>query len=177
MLVTAAGLSAAQGQDSAGQEAGSTGQSNQLLITHALGMAIEGSELQMTIHQAAVQGTAGRSDHAISGSGRAGVNGADARNAAPGRAARSVSENGQGCQIKLEQQVRKSFESSHELMTASDRLLRGGAEARGDRAWTSRLHAVANVYANSLFSIAKETWRGGGLEAGRPVNRRRGPSR
>ena len=73
-----------------------------------------------------------------------------------------MSENGQGCQIQLEQQVRKSFKNSQELMIASDRLLRGESEARGERAGTSRLYAVANRYASSLNSIAREN----GDEAG-----------
>src|SRR5580658_1964078 len=122
LAATAVGLSTArgQGQDSASKSGSSTGQSNQLLITHALGMAIEGSELQLTIHQACSAGTAGTGDHAISGSGGAGVNASAAKNVAPGAAARSVSEDGRGCQIQLEHQVRKSFENSHELMTASE---------------------------------------------------------
>jgi hypothetical protein len=170
LAATAVGLSTArgQGQDSASKSGGSTGQSNQLLITHALGMAIEGSELQLTIHQACSAGAAGTGDHAISGSGSAGVNASAATNVAPGAAARSVSEDGRGCQIQLEHQVRKSFENSHELMTASERLIRGETEARGDRAGASQLHAVANVYANSLNSIARECgWDAGSKPADR----------
>ncbi len=168
-LATAAGLSAARGQDSAGQEAGSTGQSNQLLITHALGMAIEGSELQLSIHQASCAGAAQKSDRAITGSIGAGANSASAANAASGGSATPVSENGRGCQIELEQQVRKSFETSHELMKASDRQLGGETAARGDRAKAARLHAVATLYANSLFSIAKET--NGSEASSKPADR------
>jgi hypothetical protein len=170
-IATAAGLSAARGQgrDSADQRAGSTGQCTQLLITHALDMAIEGSSLQLTSQQAHQKGAAGTSDHAISGTRRTSVNGADARDAARSGTASTTSDNGQSCQIQLEQHVRKSFESSHELMTASNLLLRKGAEARGDEAKASRLYDAANSYATSLFSIARETY---GWEAGsKPADR------
>jgi hypothetical protein len=120
-------------------------------------MAIEGSALQLTSHQAQHKGVAGNNDRAISGKARAGVNGALARDAASSETAQTGSENGQSCQIQLEQQVRKSFESSHELMATSNRLVRGGAEGRAEQSSSSRLYAAANLYANSLFSIAKET--------------------
>jgi hypothetical protein len=66
--------------------------------------------------------------------------------------------------IQLQEHARKSFENSLELMTASNRLVRAGSEAHGDQAKSSRLYAAANLYANSLYSIAGETF---GREAGR----------
>jgi hypothetical protein len=170
-IATVAGLSAARGQgrDSAGQEAGSTGQSTQLLIAHALDMAIDGSTLQWTTQQAHQKGVVGTSDHAISGKGRTQVNGTDARDAAPRETARTGSENGESCQIQLQQHVRKSFESSRELMTTSNRLLRAGTEGRGDQSSSSRFFAAANVYANSLVSIASET--NGGEASSKPADR------
>jgi hypothetical protein len=169
-IATAAGLSAARGQgrDSAGQSNGSTGQSTQLLITHALDMAIEGSALQLTTQQACGTCTAGKSDHATSGTGVSGVNAAGATTASGGTA-RTTSENAENCQIQIQQHARKSFESSHELMATSNRLLRGGSEGRAAQASSSRLYAAANLYASSLFSIARET---GGWEAGwKPADR------
>jgi hypothetical protein len=170
-IATVAGLSAARGQgrDSTGQEAGSTGQSTQLLIAHALDMAIEGSTLQWTTHQAHQNSVVGTSDHAISGKGRARVNGTDVRDAANGETARTGSEKGESCQIQLQQHVRKSFESSRELMTTGNRLLRAGAEGRGEQASASRFYAAANVYANSLISIASEN--NGGEAGSKPADR------
>jgi len=171
-IATVAGLSNAmgQGRDSAGQGAGSTGQSTQLLIAHALDMAIEGTTMQLTIHQACGACAAEKSDQATSGTGVSRVNAAGTA-AASGGTARTKTENGETCQIQLQQHVRKSFECSHELMTTSNRLVRGGAEGRGEQASSSRLYAAANLYSSSLFSIAKAT---GGWEAGwKPADRSR----
>jgi hypothetical protein len=91
--------------------------------------------------------------------------------AASGGTARTKSENGKSCQIQLQQHARKSFESSHELMTTSNGLVRGEAPGRGEQASSSQLYAAANTYASSLFSIARET---GGWEAGwKPADRSR----
>jgi hypothetical protein len=155
-VATALGLSSALGQDSARGSGDSSGQGNQLLITHALDMAIEGSELQLTIHQVCCADAAESGDRANSGSSDASVSASATANAVPVATARRARENGQGCQIQLEQQARKSFKNSQELLIASDRLLRGESEAHGDHAGTSRLYAVANRYASSLNSIARE---------------------
>jgi hypothetical protein len=171
LVATSAGLSAArgQGQNSAGQQAGSTGQSTQLLITHALDMALQGSDLQLTIRQAGCADAAGTTGHATSENGEKRAGGQDA---ASSGTAKPASEDGQACLIQVEQHVRKSFENSQELMTTSNRLLRAGSEAHGDRAKSSRLYAAANLYANSLYSIAGETF---GWEAGwKPADRANG---
>lgn len=171
-IATAVGLSAARGQgrDVAGQGSGSTGHSTQLLIAHGLDMAIEGSALQLTVHQACGACAAGTSDDANSGANVSGVKAAGVK-AGSGGTVRSESENGKNCQIQIQQHARKSFESSQELMTTCNGLVRGRAEGRGEQASASRLYAAANQYASSLFSIARET---GGSEAGwKPADRSR----
>ena len=164
LIATSAGLSAAWGQEpvrAAGTEAAtgsSAGQGTQLMIAHALDMAIAGSELQLTIRQAgglaAVSketrvGIPGVVDVAVTRTGAVGDD--------PGRGT------GQGGLVQLQQQARRSFRNSYELMKTSNRLLRAGTETRDDRATSSRFYAAANLYANTLYTIARETfgWQAG----------------
>jgi hypothetical protein len=164
LIATSAGLSAARGQEpvrAAGTEAAtasSAGQGTQLMIAHALDMAIAGSELQLTIRQAGGQAAAGKETHVeIPGVVDVAVTRTRAPGDDPGKGT------GHGGLVQLQQQARRSFRNSYELMKASNRLLRAGAETRDDRATSSRFYAAANLYANTLYAIARETfgWQAG----------------
>jgi len=165
MIATSAGLSTAQGQDNP-RAAGAAGHSTELLITHALDMALEGSELQLTIRQAGGPVLAGKTDGGVART---------SETDGPGAAKAGGKHGGM---VQLQHQVRRSFQESYELMKASNRLLRGGAEAREreERAPASRLYAAANLYANTLYSLGRQTfgWQAGWDPADRSTPDRTG---
>jgi hypothetical protein len=165
LIATSAGLATARGQDSprpAGAEVGA-GQSTELLITHALDMALEGSELQLTIRQAGGPVVVSKTDDGVART-----------NALDGPAGTAGTK--KSGLIQLQHQVRRSFQESYELMKAGNRLLRGGAEAREERASASRLYAAANLYANTLYSLGRQTfgWQAGWDPADRSTPDRAG---
>jgi hypothetical protein len=151
-LATLAGLSAARSQETktraraegGGQEGKATradARTTQLLIAHALDMAIEGSQLQLTIREAGAPG---------------GQPGAVPRPGAAGQpAAAGAGAMGQGNLVQLQQQARRTFQDSYELMKSGNRMLRDGGEGQAP---ASRLYAASNLYANSLYAFARETF-------------------
>lgn len=157
LIALSAGPSIVRGQDPArpaGADAAtgsSAGQSTELLIAHALQMAIEGSELQLTIRQAGGPVVAGTSDSGVS------------RTSGPGGSDPAMTGMGQGGLVQLQQQARRSFQASYELMKTGNQLLRSGTEARDERASASRLYAASNLYSSTLYSFARQTfgWQAG----------------
>ena len=150
LTVTAFGGKVAQAQDDARAAAaghGPAGKNTELMIAHALCMAIEGCDLQLTGRQSGVLAGADKIARSTSGtSGRA--------SAGP-----TTVEAGWGETAQLEHQARRAFQASHELMNTSNRLLRERAFAPGgSRDSAARLYAPAHRYANTLFSFAREAF-------------------
>jgi hypothetical protein len=153
LIAISADLSTARGQQPV-RPAGAVvvgtaaGHSTELMIAHALDMALDGSELQLIISQAGGPVTGARTDAGVT---RTGVAGAGA------------TEPGRGGVIQLQHRARRSFQDSYEMMKASNRLLRAAGEERAERAAASRLYAASNLYVNTLYTLGRQTfgWQAG----------------
>jgi hypothetical protein len=143
--------------------------STELLIVHALDMALDGSNMQLTIRQTGVPAGPGIGAPGIPPAGAPGAPGAAPPPGAPG--AQPGAMPGQGGVMQLQQETRRAFQGSYDLIKESNKLLRSSSESRGERSSASRLYAAANLYSNSLYSLARETF---GWEAGwEPTDRSR----
>jgi hypothetical protein len=156
LIAISADLSAARGQQPV-RPAGAVvvgpaaGHSTELMIAHALDMALDGSELQLVISQAGGPVTGARTDAGVTRTGGAGGAGTGA------------TEPGRGGLIQLQHRARRSFQESYEMMKASNRLLRAAGEERAERAAASRLYAASNLYVNTLYTLGRQTfgWQAG----------------
>jgi hypothetical protein len=136
------GLLWAQEQETRARAAAGAGgspaeQDNQLLISHAIGTAINGSNLQLAAQQAAAQGRR--------------QEGQDQGTAQQRQQQQQAQQQRRQQVVQLiQQQARQQFESSDRLLrTAKDNL---GPEDRDN--WSRRLYTVADQYTNTLRALA-----------------------
>jgi hypothetical protein len=118
-------------------------QDNQLLISHAIGTAINGSNLQLAAQQAAAQGR--RQEGQDQGT-------AQQRQQQQEQQQQQQAQQQRRQQVVqlIQQQARQQFESSDRLLrTAKDNL---GPEDRDN--WSRRLYTVADQYTNTLRALA-----------------------
>lgn len=144
------GLLWAQEQETRARAAAGAGgspaeQDNQLLISHAIGTAITGSNLQLAAQQAAAQGRR-----------QEGQDQGTAQQRQPQQQEQQQQQQQAQQQRRqqvvqlIQQQARQQFESSDRLLrTAKDNL---GPEDRDN--WSRRLYTVADQYTNTLRALA-----------------------